>query len=190
MMDVALTFDDGPSDLATGRILDLLAKSGYRATFFVIGERISGRSAILRRAIADGHEIGNHSWSHKNMTKLNLDEVKAEISSTNRAIQDSCGTTPVLFRPPFGRTNTTVDKMAAENNLKRVLWNIDSMDWNDRCGNQISTKVINEVRNGSVILLHDIYNSTADAVEAISSSFKEREIQSITLSHLRQNILK
>ncbi|PYK87793.1 MAG: polysaccharide deacetylase, partial [Verrucomicrobia bacterium] len=127
---IALTFDDGPSEKLTPRLLDLLAQYHIHATFFVIGENVSQHPEILQRAAREGHEIGNHSWSHPNLAKMSDDGVRSQIKRTEEAIIGAIGSRPVLLRPPYGSL-TTRQKHFIHDDLSYeiILWDVDPLDW-------------------------------------------------------------
>lgn len=161
---VALTFDDGPNPATTTRILDTLAKYDAKATFYVLGSLISGNEAILKRAQADGHEIANHTWDHPDLRNLSIEGVQEQISSSNQAIQSTLGIKPKTFRPPYGATNSSI---AAASGLHQALWDIDTLDWKNRDPQAILEAVKSQLRPGATILMHDIHETTADALPLV-----------------------
>jgi peptidoglycan-N-acetylglucosamine deacetylase len=130
MHKVVLTFDDGPDPRYTPRILDVLAAENIRAVFFVLGERVEapGGLALVRRAAAEGHLIGNHTFSHPNLTTLSLEDVRAQIMRTHELIAEF-ESKRKLFRPPYGACNNAVSAVANELGYKTVLWTVNSEDW-------------------------------------------------------------
>ena len=153
---VRLTFDDGPHRTATPDILDTLANRGVKATFFVTGERTVARPGIVRRATKEGHRIGNHSWSHPELTTLHRAQVESQLRRTNEIIEQTTGIFPSEWRPPYGATNGLVEAAAQDVGLNSmVLWTIDPRDWADPPATTIRDRVLQGVRPGSVVLLHD-----------------------------------
>jgi peptidoglycan/xylan/chitin deacetylase (PgdA/CDA1 family) len=153
---VRLTFDDGPNKTATPDILDTLANRGVEATFFVTGEMTAALPGIVRRVSEEGHGIGNHSWSHPELTTLDRAQVKAQLRRTNEVIEQVTGNTPSEWRPPYGATNGLVEAAAHDVGLdSMVLWTVDPRDWADPPATTIRDRVLQGVRPGSIVLLHD-----------------------------------
>ena len=170
---VALTFDDGPSAV-TPRILDTLEKYGVKATFFVLGSRVDGYPETMKRILADGHEIMGHSWEHKQLTTLSASGIRDDLTKTADAIYQASGVWPALYRPPYGSVNQTVRDVSAELGLSIINWSVDTEDWKSRNADTVYDVVMNQTRNGSIILLHDLYGTTADAVERIVPALLEK----------------
>lgn len=159
---LALTFDDGPNPMTTPRILDVLDRQHVRATFFVIGSRAVGQEQLLRRMFYGGNEIGNHSWSHPDLTKLTAEQVTDQIQRTQAEIISAGLPAPTLLRPPYG----TVDgKLQSTSPLALALWNIDPLDWKYQNATEVKNSIVSEAKPGGVVDLHDIYGTTADAIE-------------------------
>jgi peptidoglycan/xylan/chitin deacetylase (PgdA/CDA1 family) len=153
---VRLTFDDGPNRTATPKILDTLTAHRVTATFFVVGQMAAANPAIVSRESREGHTIGNHSWDHPNLTKLDPAQVKSELQRTNDVIKQTTGTTPTQWRPPYGATNPAVQAAAADVGLtSMVLWTVDPRDWADPPATTVRNRVLQAVRPDSIILLHD-----------------------------------
>ena len=180
---VALTFDDGPA-AHTERILDVLEKYDGRATFFVLGHRIESWQYTIARAAYLGNEIANHAWSHTNLTRLNEESITWEIQATSTAIESITGFSPPILRPPFGQTNARVRYVAEELGYALINWDIDTLDWRYRDPDRIYDVIMNGVEDGSVILLHDIHGTTADAMERVIPSLIEAGYQLVTVSEL------
>ncbi|HEU4914595.1 MAG TPA: polysaccharide deacetylase family protein [Candidatus Saccharimonadales bacterium] len=177
---LALTFDDGPESGVTPRILDILANEHVTATFFVVGKRVPGNEGILRRMHAEGHEIGNHSWSHPNLTKMLPAEVDAELAATQRAVIAAGVPAPRILRPPYGAVNDIVKSHAK---MSIVRWDIDPEDWKVRDPALINAGIMAQAKPGGIILLHDIYSETADALTPAIEQLKSR-YQFVTVSQL------
>lgn len=162
---VALTFDDGPHSRYTKELLEGLRERGVKATFFVVGENIEGNEDIIKQMYEDGHVIGNHTYSHVELTKLSKEAALLEIEKTNSLIEKITGEPVKYIRPPCGSWK---ESMLYEVNMTPVFWNVDPMDW---CTYQVSTvvnRIMNDVEDGDIILFHDIYDSSvAAALEVV-----------------------
>lgn len=163
---VHLTFDDGPGAY-TQQVLDILARYHVHATFYVIGKNAVAYPADMKRIAAEGHEIGNHSWSHANLTSLSWSGVYQELSKTQAAVQQTADVTPTKFRPPYGAVNTTVRNAAASLGMSVNLWSIDTSDWAQPGTNVIIRRALTGDRSGSVILLHVLHTQTVNALPSI-----------------------
>ena len=151
---VALTFDGGPSGY-TRQIDRILQRKHVRATFFWVGSRTFGWEKIVRRASRQGHQIANHSWFHDDLTTLSADAVRRDLARTNRRLARLTGERPTLFRPPYGAVNGQVRRVAAGLGLRTVIWDADSLDWTSPGCEQIVRLVLDRVRPGAIVLLHD-----------------------------------
>lgn len=179
---VALTYDDGPGGKTENIILDTLEKHGAVATFFYLGNRVSGDAKTVKRAYEMGCEIGNHSWSHPVMTSLTPKQVKSQINKTNAAIKKACGAEPTLYRPPYGETNTKVNKASK---LPVILWSYDTLDWDKRDAKKIFNG-IKKTKNldGDIVLMHSIHDFTAKATKQIVPHLKKKGYQFVTVSEM------
>lgn len=178
---VALTFDDGPGEY-TERLLGILDKYGVKATFFMIGEQVEYyRSAVLHE-YEMGMEQGNHSWDHKTLTHLSAEDIRKELSSTNSAIRAVTGEDPTVFRPPGGGYNSEV--LANSLGMPAILWSIDTLDWSTLDADRTYNTVMNEVRDGSIILMHEIYKASVDAAERLIPALLDRGYKLVTVSEL------
>jgi len=154
-MQLALTYDDGPNDPHTLRLLDVLAKHEVRATFFLIGRYVRERPEIARELARAGHVIGNHTFSHRLLIFESAAETRREITNCRAALQDAIGQPSNLFRPPFGGRRPATLRIARELELEPILWNVTGYDWNAPPAVVIEQKVAQQIRGGDVILLHD-----------------------------------
>lgn len=179
---VAITLDDGPHGVNTQKILDILDKHNARATFFMLGQNVNSNKEVVKDVYTRGNEIGIHTWSHPQLTKLSEESVKSEVKNTSDAIYNITGYRPTLVRPPYGAFNTTVRNALKDYSL--ILWNIDSLDWKSRDENQIVPLVMNDVEDGDIILLHDIHSTTVPAVEKIVEDLDKQGYQMVTVSEL------
>ncbi|NEW62335.1 polysaccharide deacetylase family protein [Granulicatella sp. zg-ZJ] len=181
---VALTFDDGPRADTTPRILDVLKQYDVKATFFILGQNIAGNENLLKREVQEGHELGNHTFTHRSLPTLTDDEVKEEIGKTQKMIEDITGVKPKSLRPPYGAYNQKVAELAK---LPIALWNIDSEDWKSRNVNSIQHQVLDTTIGGSIILVHDIHEESAQSVESLILGLRERGFEFVTFSELYQD---
>ncbi len=168
---VALTFDDGPAR-DTPAVLAELKKAGVPATFFVTGANVKANPEGLNQIVAAGHEVGVHTWSHKDMTTLDAKTQKAEIESTAGEILAVGGTASRLFRAPYGSVNPAVLKQAEDAKLLSVLWDVDTVDWTGLGAEQIAQNAISQAQPGSIILLHDGGGDRATTVAAVPEIIK------------------
>lgn len=179
---VALTFDDGPSEY-TEHILKTLKQYHVVATFFVIGEQVEQYPEIIQQEANAGCEIGNHTYEHKVLTDLNAEQMWLQIHKTSDVIENLTGKAPTLMRPPCGFHDKRVDYMAE---MPMILWSIDTKDWQTQnCGDTINT-VLQNIKDGDIVLMHDMYGATADAVETIVPSLLEEGYQLVTVSELAE----
>ena len=179
---IALTFDDGPNPATTSQILSTLESNHIPATFFIVGSRVAGNENLLQRMFNDGDEIGNHSWSHPDMTKLSPNDVRQQIDQTQQAIAASGVPAPTLFRPPYGAVNQTVRDAAGP--LALVLWNEDPKDWAADSSAQVLSADETKIKPGSVLISHDIYHVTADALQPLITNLQRRNVVFVTVSPL------
>ena len=185
---VALTFDDGPSTKYTEKLLKGLKKRGVKATFFLTGERISYSEKIVKRMKKDGHVIGNHTYTHIDLTKTGYNEAKKEIEDTNNAIKEITGEKPKFLRPPYGDWN---EKLLEETDMSIVLWSVDPEDWKDRNADVVAKRVIKSTRPGDIILLHDIFGTSVDAALKIVDELQSKGYQFVTVDQIEDsNLIK
>ncbi|GAA1540574.1 hypothetical protein GCM10009678_23710 [Actinomadura kijaniata] len=180
---VALTFDDGPM-APTAKLLDILARHQARATFFMVGRNVESRPDLLRRELAAGHELANHSYTHVDLGRSSAAKVHAELSRTQAAIKHATGVTPTLMRPPYGSTDGTVASVSRRLGLAQILWTVDPLDWKDRDSRQVEQRVLRATRPGHIVLLHDIHPSTVAAVPAILQRLSAKGYVFVTVSEL------
>ena len=182
---IAMTFDDGPSPETTPRLLDILKQRNIKATFFMIGQNAQANPAIVQRILADGHEIGNHSWTHPQLSKLSDDRVTEEINKTQAAIKNASGYTPVLLRPPYGAiTSRQKDWIEKEFGLSVIIWSVDPFDWKRPGASVIEQRILAGARPGAIILSHDIHKQTVDAMPATLDALAEKGFKFVTVSQL------
>ena len=180
---IALTFDDGPG-LYTAHLLDILDQYGAKATFFLIGSKVSGQASVVRSIQARGHQLGNHSWSHPELPKLSVDQIAGEIDRTNEAIRQATGVKPSILRPPYGAVNGVVLEQLRLRNMSSILWSVDTRDWADRNSQIVCSRAVAGARPGAVILMHDIHQTSVNAVPCILSSLKQQGYSFVTIQRL------
>lgn len=180
---LALTFDDGPQP-ETLKVLDSLEKYGARGTFFVLGRNIAGNEEILKRMAEAGHQIGSHSWSHSNFTLLSESAVRSEMTRTMDKILEVTGQKVTMMRPPYGATNRLSRRPLAELNLPIILWSVDSLDWQTRSTSKTISVIRSKATNGAIILCHDIWVSTAKALDKVIPDLIAAGYQLVTVEEM------
>lgn len=180
---VALTFDDGPS-IHTEKILDLLEQYDSRATFFVIGNLVESRRETIERAFDMGSEIMGHSWDHRNLTKLSAREISTQVTDTANAIESVTGLRPQMYRTPYGAVNDRVRDVSGELGFAIISWSVDPRDWQTRNTDAVHAAIMRNVKDRAIILSHDLYGTTADAMERVIPELLELGYQLVTVSEL------
>ena len=179
---IALTFDDGPS-IYTERIIELLKEYDVNATFFILGNKVEPYKDVLKKSLLYGNEIGNHSYNHKWLIKLDDDEIIEQINKTQEIIKNNLGYTPTLFRPTYGSLNESVKK---DTNLKIILWNVDTLDWKYKNVNTIVSRATKNLKDGNIILMHETYKRSYEALKKIIPIIKEKGFTFVTISELEE----
>lgn len=185
---IALTFDDGPHPKKTEEILNILKKYDVKATFFVIGVNVKNYPKTMEKIINEGHEIGNHTYSHRKLKGIGKEEIKKEINKTEE-ILTKIGNKSYLIRPPCGEYDENLVDLAIENDYKIVLWNIDTKDWAHTSKEEIVEKVISNSSGGDIILFHDYLtgkNNTVEALEIIIPKLINSGYEFVTAGELLQ----
>jgi peptidoglycan/xylan/chitin deacetylase (PgdA/CDA1 family) len=177
---IALSFDDGPGP-GTATILDTLKKYSAHATFMVVGSRVAPNAALLQREHAEGHDIGNHTWDHADLTNLSAAAAANEVNSTADAVAKVVGKRPYFVRPPYGAYNKAVE---AELNVPLILWNVDPDDWKDRNADIVYQRIMAGAKPGAILLSHDIYTTTAAAYQRIIPDLIQQGYTLVTVSDL------
>jgi len=181
---IALTFDDGPSRF-TEQIMDVLAVHGGRVTFCVLGNRVEDWENTVHRMVEQGHEIMGHSWAHIDMTRQNRATVTASITNTSDIIRRVSGINPPrLFRPPYGAINSQVEQIAGELGYGILLWTIDPKDWRYQDADRIYRIIMDQAIDGSIVVLHDVFATTAQAMERVIPGLIARGFELVTVSEL------
>lgn len=181
---IALTFDAGPGK-DTPRLLDVLKEKQVPATFFLLGKKhIDRYPQVVKRIADEGHEVANHTWTHRILTDIDADEVRAELSRTQDAIEKITGRKPTLMRPPQGRTDDTVSEVSRELGLAQILWSVTAKDYATNDSALIRQRVLDAAEGDGIILLHDIYDGTVPAVPGIIDELKRRGFTFVTVPQL------
>ena len=178
---IALTFDDGPNARYTPILLDGLKKRNIRASFFLIGENIEGNEDILLQMRRDGHLIGNHTWDHVQLDKIPAEKARLEIEKTNNRIYEASGIYPSYVRPPFG---AWIKDMELSVTMLPVFWDVDTLDWQSKNIDSILSIAQKQVHDGSIILMHDGYQTSVDAALKIADLFTEKGYVFVTADQL------
>ena len=184
---IALTFDDGPGPY-TAQLLDILDQHGAKATFFLIGSKVSSQANVVRSIHARGHQLGNHSWSHPELPKLPVGQIAGEIDRTNDAIKQATGVTPTVMRPPYGAVNSAVLEQLRLRGMSSILWSVDTRDWADRNSEIVCSRAVAGAHPGAIILMHDIHQTSVGAVPCILSALKQQGYSFVTVQGLLGNM--
>nr|WP_229377805.1 polysaccharide deacetylase family protein [Streptomyces sp. VRA16 Mangrove soil] len=181
---VALTFDAGPSRNSP-RLLDILKEKKVPATFFLLGKNhIASHPDLVKRMAREGHELASHTWDHKILTDIDDAEIRREFRSVDDAVEKLTGKRPTLMRPPQGRTNDHVSKLAKEEGLAQVLWDVTTKDYTLPPSKTITERAVSQTHRDSIILLHDIYKNTVPAVPGIIDRLKAKGYVFVTVPQL------
>ena len=182
---VALTFDDGPHATLTPRLLNILRERNVKATFYVLGPNAKRNPGIMQRMVAEGHELGNHSWTHRVMSKAPTDAMMKEFQDTHDAIVAACGVAPKSQRPPYGAMTKPQRALLKEKfGYPCILWDVDPLDWKKPGSSVVASRIHSGTRNGSIILLHDIHAGSVEAVPAVLDGLIAKGHTFVTVSQL------
>jgi peptidoglycan/xylan/chitin deacetylase (PgdA/CDA1 family) len=182
---IAMTFDDGPHATNTPKLLEMAAKRHIKLTFFVLGECVEQNPAVLQREVAEGHEIGNHSWSHPNLAKLSDEAVRSQLQRTEDIIVKTAGVKPKLMRPPYGElTKRQRIWVNRDFGYKVILWDVDPLDWKRPGPSVVARRIIAGTRPGSIILSHDIHPPTIAAMSQVFDALLAKGFKFVTVSEL------
>lgn len=179
---IALTFDDGPSKY-TKKIVELLNQYGGNATFFILGNKVKNYKETLEYVLMSGNELGNHSYNHKELTKLNIDDLHNQIDMTNKLVKDVLNYDIQFLRPTYGSIS---NKLKKNINMEIVLWNVDTYDWKLRNAKKIADKALKDIKDGKIVLMHDIYETTYEALKIILPELEKQGYQVVTVSELKE----
>ena len=181
---IALTFDDGPGP-HTKQLLDTLAKTGSKATFFVLGPNVASQPELIKRMAKEGHQIGNHSCNHPQLSRLSSKKVLSEIERTSAEVKKITGHGTNGIRPPYGDFNKSVRKTLSNvPDGEIILWSVDTLDWKTRSTAKTIASVKKEARPGAIVLMHDIHKPTVDAVPAIVKYLRDEGYTLVTVDDL------
>ncbi len=178
---VALTFDDGPSSATTPRLLDILSEKDVMVTFFVLGNMARGNPDIILRAKKEGHTIASHTMYHQNLIRISASAAESDISEAKNVISSILGTAPTLTRPPYGNINDVVRNSTG---TPLILWSVDTLDWKSKNVDAILATAREQVHDGAIILMHDIYDTTIDAVSLLVDEFRNDGYEFVTVQEL------
>lgn len=178
---VALTFDDGPNKKYTKKLLDGLKERGVHATFFLLGERVETAPDLVKKMHDDGHLIGNHSYEHVNLSTLSDDAAVVQVDKANEAIHKVTGEFPEYIRPPYGCWKNDLDYKTT---MIEVLWNVDPLDWKTDNADTVAQRVLNEVEENDIILLHDASESSVDAAFLIVDKLQKEGYVFVTVDEI------
>jgi peptidoglycan/xylan/chitin deacetylase (PgdA/CDA1 family) len=182
---IAMTFDDGPHGVNTPRLLDMLKQRGIKATFFMCGECVAQFPQIVKRIVDEGHEIGNHSWSHPQLSKMGEESVTDQLQRTHDAIKQAGGIEPKLMRPPYGAFTANQRSWANHKwGYKIILWDVDPLDWKVRNAEHVEHEILAHTVAGSIVLSHDIHKTTVDAMPATLDGLIAKGFKFVTVSEL------
>ena len=178
---VALTFDDGPKAGMTEKLLDVLKEKGVKATFFMIGSQEEECPELVKRVAAEGHQIGIHTYSHVDLSCLTQEEQKEEIEKSIAAIESAIGTTELKLRPPFGKISGSLEAWL---DMPLILWSLDTVDWKGTDAAQIIREAVRDVRDGDIILMHDISEHGAEAAAGMIDELQRMGYTFLTVDQL------
>jgi peptidoglycan/xylan/chitin deacetylase (PgdA/CDA1 family) len=182
---IAMTFDDGPSATLTPKLLDILAAHQIKASFFVIGENVAEHPEIVARAAREGHEIGNHSWSHPNFGKMSDGGVRNQLQRTDDAIKSATGSRPTLLRPPYGSITAREKRWIHDLSVYQIiLWHVDPYDCKRPGPSVVRNRILKETRPGSIVLSHDIHPGTIEAMPSTFDALQAKGFKFVTVSEL------
>lgn len=193
---IAITFDDGPHQFLTPKLLDSLKESGTKVTFFVMGIKVRKHPKIIQRAIQEGHDVANHVWNHPVLSRIAYDEVNQQLNDTRMAIANATNGYRVLsMRPPYGNTNKKLNQhISGTNGYPVIMWSLDTLDWKRPTANEIVKKIIEKAKDGTIVLCHDIHPGTIEAIPIAIKQLKEKGFilktisEMITLHYLQKNL--
>lgn len=180
-MLVALTFDDGPSAETTPTLLDILFQKDVPATFFMLGNMARNNPDLVRRAEKAGHDIGSHTMYHQNLVRISANAVQNDIKEAKTIFNDILGRLPLYTRPPYGNINNNVRSSVG---TPMILWSVDSLDWQSKNVDAIVATVMEQVHDGAIILMHDIYPTSVEAVPIIIDKLRDSGYEFVSVSEL------
>ncbi len=182
---LAMTFDDGPSPALTPKLLDILKERNIKATFFVVGRNAKAYPDIIRRMVAEGHEIGNHTWTHPSLTSRSDDQIRSELQQSEDALVAAANYRPHLIRPPYGAINARIKQlMFSEFGYSTIMWSVDPQDWRRPGVGVVTSRLVNGAHPGAIMLAHDIHAATITAMPGVFDQLLAKGYQFVTVSQL------
>ncbi|MDO4265995.1 MAG: polysaccharide deacetylase family protein [Eubacteriales bacterium] len=178
---IALTYDDGPYAPVGNRIMAAAEQHNGRVTFFMVGSRVRSYTTEVKRMVSGGHEVANHTYDHKYLNKLDAASIRSQVVKCNDVIEEVSGVRPTLMRLPGGNKNKTV---LSNVNMPIILWNIDTRDWATKNTQSTINAVLGKIKDGDIVLMHELYSSTAAATEALIPALAKQGFQFVTVSEL------
>ena len=182
---IALTFDDGPHPKYTGEILNVLSEKKAPATFFIVGNRAELHPTLLRRIKQADCEIGNHTYNHVDLSQVSRNEFISQMEKCNQAIYNATGEYPKVYRPPFGRISKANEEFISDK-MRKILWTVDSLDWKTKEKDKIVKQVVTSARNKAIILMHDFYSQSVEALPDIIDKLRDEGYEFVTVSELKE----
>ena len=194
---LALTYDDGPNDPYTWRMMEVLERHGVKATFFLLGSFVQQKPEIARALVAAGHAIGSHTWDHPNLIFASSAKIRRQLQQTRQAILDATGVDPTIFRPPFGGRRPASLRIARELGLQPVMWNVSCYDWKQKSAQEIAALAERQIQGGDIILLHDgeyhrigvDRSRTVEATDRILSRYQAEGYDFVTIPQMMEKQL-
>ncbi len=181
---IALTFDDGPNKDTTKRLLDVLEENNARATFFMLGDHMKGAADTIKRMKSLGCELSSHTYDHTQLTQLSGDALKEQFEKSGNNLKDIVGEDPSTVRPPYGSYDDSVKSVAKDFGQPIILWSVDTLDWKSKNADSVYSTVMSTVQDGDILLFHDIYDSTIDAVVRLIPALQDEGYQLVTVSEM------
>lgn len=182
---LAMTFDDGPHPTLTPKLLDILKERNIKCTFFVVGRNAKLYPKIIQRILAEGHEIGNHTWTHCSLTSRSDAQIRSELQQSEDALFAVANYRPHLIRPPYGAINTRVKQMMfTEFGYSTIMWSVDPQDWRRPGASVVTSRLVSGARPGSIMLAHDIHPPTIQAMPSMFDQLLAKGYQFVTVSQL------
>ena len=182
---LAMTFDDGPHPSLTPKLLDILKERNIKCTFFLIGRQVKMYPDIVRRIVAEGHELGNHTWTHCSLTSRSDAQIRSEMQQSADAVYEVAGVRPQLMRPPYGAINSRIkDMIFSEFGYATIMWSVDPMDWRRPGVSVVTSRLVNGAHPGAIMLAHDIHPPTIQAMPAMFDQLIAKGYQFVTVSQL------
>lgn len=184
---IALTFDDGPHPTLTPKILEILRRYNVKATFFMVGENVVNYPQSAQMVVNEGHEIGNHTFTHRHVLGMSEETLKGELGRCEDALRELCEYRTHLFRPPEGAVTPCVERCTEEGDYSLILWSLDTRDWEHKSAKKIASSVLDGIRPGDIILMHDyigVKSKTPEALEVLLPELLRRGYEPVTVSDL------